>query len=484
MPFINIDSKCVWISKDNLYERLDFNFYSPSQLQNESKIKEFGRYKKLNDIVNKKRSEPQTVSNDFCEEGIDLIRMSDLSPFEIDFTNTAKIPENVYDKLKDFTLKEEMIIFGLTGVTLGRAVIVPKNIRRAITNRRIAQLEIKTQYDSYYVGTFLNTRYGQLQLFRYATGVAQPNLRLEDTGEVLVPIPSPEIQKYIGDKVRRAEELREEAKRLENEINTFFNEKFSDIYNSIDESKVYHSKFTWKSAENIRDVFNAEYFTLIGDKYEQVIREQKGVYLDDLLKDCFMGKSPSQYADKGPKILKVKNLTNGGLDWSDSDHVDKEFYVKNKRCHLQHGDVFIIPAAHLAKYIGEKVDVYIQGIEGIKYPDAMASGKIIVIRPNFDKVNPIYLCLVMREKFVYHQIQRQVSGITASYYPKDVRQLCIPLIEREKQDMVADKYIEIIKCKEQAKQLIQEAKQDVEDLIEGDFEMSELNNNSSTESRC
>jgi hypothetical protein len=50
--------------------------------------------------------------------------------------------------------------------------------------------------------------------------------------------------------------------------------------------------------------------------------------------------------------------------------------------------------------------------------------------------------------------------------------------------MVADKYIEIIKCKEQAKQLIQEAKQDVEDLIEGDFEMSELNNNSSTESRC
>lgn len=34
----------------------------------------------------------------------------------------------------------------------------------------------------------------------------------------LIPIPSPEIQKYIGDKVRRAEELREEAKKLKEEM--------------------------------------------------------------------------------------------------------------------------------------------------------------------------------------------------------------------------------------------------------------------------
>jgi type I restriction enzyme S subunit len=35
-----------------------------------------------------------------------------------------------------------------------------------------------------------------------------------------------------------------------------------------------------------------------------------------------------------------------------------------------------------------------------------------------------------------------------------------------------------------SKQLIQEAKQDVEDLIEGKFDTSKLNNDSSTESRC
>jgi len=417
-------------------------------------------------------------------KGIPFIRIKNMSEDGLVLDDLYYIDNDSYRFLKKSKLEGNELLFSKTGAKLGLAMVFPSNFGKASLADNIFKVVYKSEYDVHYIASFLNSKYGKLWVERLSQGSAQPTIIKESFRQIKIPIPSPEIQKYIGDKVRRAEELREEAKRLENEINTFFNEKFSDIYNSIDESKVYHSKFTWKSAENIRDVFNAEYFTLIGDKYEQVIREQKGVYLDDLLKDCFMGKSPSQYADKGPKILKVKNLTNGGLDWSDSDHVDKEFYVKNKRCHLQHGDVFIIPAAHLAKYIGEKVDVYIQGIEGIKYPDAMASGKIIVIRPNFDKVNPIYLCLVMREKFVYHQIQRQVSGITASYYPKDVRQLCIPLIEREKQDMVADKYIEIIKCKEQAKQLIQEAKQDVEDLIEGNFDMSKLDNNYTAESRC
>jgi|BioPla2DNA2_1021312.scaffolds.fasta_scaffold54479_1 type I restriction enzyme S subunit len=474
----------VWVNRLMIQPRIDSQYYRTDFVENEYKIEQIG-CEKLGEIIERGDYGVLPDSEDYCEKGVPLIRGTNLRDLTIDDKEVIRVPKDYLTSKSEIQHRDILILIKGATIDAEWSVAIVPNIRESmIYNGSIFRVRVKTGYDPYYITAFMSTKYFLLQKTR---AISNTGIYYNDKNSLenfMIAIPSPEIQKYIGDKVRRAEELREEAKRLENEINTFFNEKFSDIYNSIDESKVYHSKFTWKSAENIRDVFNAEYFTLIGDKYEQVIREQKGVYLDDLLKDCFMGKSPSQYADKGPKILKVKNLTNGGLDWSDSDHVDKEFYVKNKRCHLQHGDVFIIPAAHLAKYIGEKVDVYIQGIEGIKYPDAMASGKIIVIRPNFDKVNPIYLCLVMREKFVYHQIQRQVSGITASYYPKDVRQLCIPLIEREKQDMVADKYIEIIKCKEQAKQLIQEAKQDVEDLIEGDFEMSELNNNSSTESRC
>ena len=478
----------IWAADRLINKRIDSNYYHIKYIEYLDTIVNCGLdCKPFEDICKRMNSGPfgsALLASAYVEKGVPFIRPLNCKNFIVEDNELVFISNEDSIRLKSSRFNSGALIITKIGNGIGDVAIIPRKNDKCNISGNLMGVEIKNSYDNYFVLSFLKSKYGQNQIWQGMMNSAKPKIDMDTIRSIQIPIPSAEIQKYIGDKVRRAEELREEAKRLENEINTFFNEKFSDIYNSIDESKVYHSKFTWKSAENIRDVFNAEYFTLIGDKYEQVIREQKGVYLDDLLKDCFMGKSPSQYADKGPKILKVKNLTNGGLDWSDSDHVDKEFYVKNKRCHLQHGDVFIIPAAHLAKYIGEKVDVYIQGIEGIKYPDAMASGKIIVIRPNFDKVNPIYLCLVMREKFVYHQIQRQVSGITASYYPKDVRQLCIPLIEREKQDMVADKYIEIIKCKEQAKQLIQEAKQDVEDLIEGKFDMSKLNKDSGTESRC
>ena len=460
-----------------LITKLGANYYSIRKIEMVEKIINYTEDNKaLGSLVKTKEKRMKPKGKDSIYIGLANIN-SDTGEIEVNTVDEANIEGT------SVIIEAGDILFSKLRPNLNKVAICPKYIGNALGSTEFVVMESKN-IDKYFLYSVLKSNVALKQVIDITTGSTLPRIDSEDVLNILIPIPSPEIQKYIGDKVRRAEELREVAKRLEKEIKTFFNEGFSGIYSSIGESKVYHSKFTWKPAKNIRDVFNAEYFTLIGDKYEQVIREQKGVYLDGLLKGCFMGKSPSQYADQGPKILKVKNLTNGGLDWSDSDHVDKEFHLKNKRCHLQHGDVFIIPAAHLAKYIGEKVDVYIRGIEGIKYPDAMASGKIIVIRPNFDKVNPIYLCLVMREKFVYHQIQRQVSGITASYYPKDVRQLCIPLIEREKQDMVADKYIEIIKCKEQAKQLIQEAKQDVEDLIEGKFDMSKLNNESSTESRC
>ena len=59
-----------------------------------------------------------------------------------------------------------------------------------------------------------------------------------------------------------------------------------------------------------------------------------------------------------------------------------------------------------------------------------------------------------------------------------IENIRIPLIEKQKQEDVGalvEKYIDNIY---QSKQLIQEAKQDVEDLIEGNFDMSKVKANS------
>ena len=61
----------------------------------------------------------------------------------------------------------------------------------------------------------------------------------------------------------------------------------------------------------------------------EITKRAKIISVNNLLKSCFVDTMPSQCIDKGPKILKVKNLQ-WGLDWSDSDlnNVDKN--SKNK----------------------------------------------------------------------------------------------------------------------------------------------------------
>jgi len=62
----------------------------------------------------------------------------------------------------------------------------------------------------------------------------------------------------------------------------------------------------------------------------------------------------------------------------------------------------------------------------------------------------------------------------------------VPIIDltNEELEVLKNNVITSYKNELNAKQLIQQAKQDVEDLIEGNFDMSKLDNNYTAESRC
>jgi restriction endonuclease S subunit len=151
------------------------------------KVVRFGK------LIKKKLSEPQTNSEDFVSEGIPVLRITDIYEDYLDFENCARIPEEIYEKLKEFQLISNDIIFGLSG-TIGRTIVVPENIpEKAITNRRIAKVTLKDPQLSYYIAAFLNSEFGKMQLLRETTGGVQKNLRLEDITKVHIPIPSKEL---------------------------------------------------------------------------------------------------------------------------------------------------------------------------------------------------------------------------------------------------------------------------------------------------
>lgn len=160
-------------------------------------------------------------------------------------------------------------------------------------------------------------------------------------------------------------------------------------------------------------------------------REWEKKKLSDLCDGkVFTGRSPprNSYADKGPKILKVRDLTGKGIDWDKEERafVFRDFYVKNTNIRLQENDVVFISGAHHPKYIGQKIDI-IDAIPERFDDGVIASAQLMVLRVNSKKVDPYYVLLFLKTKDGYRAIQSCIRGQTAHIYPKDIRNIEIPI---------------------------------------------------------
>lgn len=170
--------------------------------------------------------------------------------------------------------------------------------------------------------------------------------------------------------------------------------------------------------------------------------------------DVFVGKTPSKsdYLDAGKiKILKVRSLTNKMVDWSERkrDYVTKSWYETYAQdVVMKKHDILLASAAHMAKYIGDEIDI-VDEIPS-KYEKVIASAKLNVIRVRTEKeLNPFVLLLYLRTNEGYRQIQSIVRGQTAEVYPQDILRMKLPnsllRISKESGSKIEEQYENALK---------------------------------------
>jgi len=102
--------------------------------------------------------------------------------------------------------------------TLGRTCFVWENYENYTGSEHLLRVvPNESEIDPGYLYAFLSSRYGYEQILRFRHGSVIDELTDEQLKCVLVPVPAPNKQKLIGDKVRAAYEKRAEAIRLEDE---------------------------------------------------------------------------------------------------------------------------------------------------------------------------------------------------------------------------------------------------------------------------
>lgn len=154
-------------------------------------------------------------SNDFEEDGIQIIKISNLYMNELQLDRQPNyISKNSLDKFKNYIVTEGDILISLTG-TLGKRdygyAIFIKTKDIFLLNQRVGKITCKNTLFKEYLITLLHSEEYLNQLYSYPSGTKQANLSNEDVLNPILPIPSKKEQglliRYIAVKMNEIEKV-------------------------------------------------------------------------------------------------------------------------------------------------------------------------------------------------------------------------------------------------------------------------------------
>jgi restriction endonuclease S subunit len=103
------------------------------------------------------------------------------------------------------TVDERSIVMTRAG-NAGISANIPSDLIGAVASGFLINIRLKNEVDPYYVVSFLNSEFGQMQLERVTTGSILQSIRSSDLKKIRIILPPKNVQKQIGDKLKEAVE--------------------------------------------------------------------------------------------------------------------------------------------------------------------------------------------------------------------------------------------------------------------------------------
>ncbi len=461
---------CTWITPTIMSDRIDSNFYKKEDIENLNKIyKSKMQVKSLIDIANDIKDGPHDGYT-FVDDGVLFIRSQNIKDAGFDLTDKKYITKEFHEKFKKSWLEVGDLLITRIGEYYGNAAVVSSEYKGCNINHAIAKIKLKKEYNPYYICAYVNSSIGNKIYRRLGKSFTSPRVNLNDYSDFIIPIPSPEIQKYIGDKVRKAEELREEAKRLKKEAEeilnaelklSYFNERVKDA------PKIYN----WIYGESIEIRIDSQYY-INETNFINNEMYKKGLKLKRISEIANVGKgfSYTSLDNKSIPYIRISDLDDLLINFDTAELVDEKTYSEKKSSQLEKYDlIFAITGATIGK-----VSLFYNS----KYSKATLSSDTAFVRLK-DKNDAAYVLLYLKSFIGQLGILKGVTGATNRHLSLEhIGDIFIPVIDNKLKQEINMRVIKAIDNVYLSKQLIKEAKQDVEDLIEGNFDMSKVKANS------
>ncbi len=197
--------------------RLDARFYNPLAklaIKNINQCK--SKVKTIEDVTERVFLVPRFKRN-YVEKEYGVPFLSGKNIVQIRPADLKYLSKTETKNLKLYYLEKNWTLITCSG-TIGRSCFVWENYENYTATQHILRVVPDSKkIDPGYLYAFLSSRYGYVQILRYRHGSVIDEITDKQVRKVLIPMPSENDQKQIGDLVRSAYEKRAEAIRLEDE---------------------------------------------------------------------------------------------------------------------------------------------------------------------------------------------------------------------------------------------------------------------------
>lgn len=415
-------------------------------------------------------------STDYQEEGIPVIRISDISGENTSHKKAIRVPPYLYNER--FLIRKGDLLIAMSGATTGKTGFYNSD-EIALQNQRVGNIKETSQqvlyskFKNYYV---LNN---SKEILKKAYGGAQPNISGNLIEQLSFPLPPLNEQKRIAEKVERLLNKIEEAKQLIEEAKETFELRRAAILD-----KAFRGELTAKWREKNLEIESGvmrlekiknERFQIVESKRElseiaimfdelnteECIDNNNWLYLKANM-FCYninCGSTPSKDITEEGEIpfLKVYNIVKNKVSFSyKPQYIPKEVHEsKLKRSILKPNDVIMNIVGPPLKKIA---------IIPEEYPEMNMNQAIVRFR-SIKYVLPKYLYFCLQYDETLKEVINETRGVVgqSNISVSQSRNLVMPIPSLEEQAVIVNKLEELIEREEVVLNLIPD-KRNLEEL--------------------
>ncbi len=368
----------------------------------------------------------------------------DLNPTDIKFVDLEG--SEINDKIR---IKKHDLVLSRTGLYLGSACVLNKNLAGAVISQHLTRIELKNKITPFYVATFLNSKFGKMQVAAQSAGMTRPELTHSDLNSIKVPILAKKSQEKIGMLVEDAGQKRVEALQLTIKAEKILSKELAINTETLPDEDVYvvHSN-------TLEDMFTPRYFY---PKYvkaeERLTKNFTTVELGNLAEiERGLEVGRHAYGEEGIPFIRTTDIVNNEIDDYPDFFISESLYYKLDQ-DVRAGDILFTKDGKIglaAMVTNEDRCVLASGIARIRIKNEM--------------INPYYIFAFLNTDLARFEARRRtVVAATLPHLSIDrLKEMKIPIIPQEKQKEIGTLVKKAFELKENAKGLIKSANDELE----------------------